>query len=100
MSKQQNLTLFFIKLNSYLKICKEVKKTLEQPMKSGAIVDEQGKLNNFAIEPRMYVTDQPQFGFTPKAELLNGSLAMIGFVSLLVLEALTGQGVLGFLMNL
>ncbi|MBW4419353.1 MAG: high light inducible protein [Myxacorys californica WJT36-NPBG1] len=69
-------------------------------MKSGAIVDEQGKLNNFAIEPRMYVTDQPQFGFTPKAELLNDRLAMIGFVSLLVLEALTGQGVLEFLMNL
>lgn len=69
-------------------------------MKNGAIVDDQGKLNNFAIEPQMYVTDQPQFGFTKHAEQLNGRLAMIGFVALLALEILTGHGVLGFLMNL
>lgn len=69
-------------------------------MKSGSIVDDQGKLNNFAIEPQMYVTDQPQFGFNPNAELLNGRLAMIGFVSLLLLEVFTGQGVIGFLTSL
>ncbi|NDJ17257.1 chlorophyll a/b-binding protein [Myxacorys almedinensis] len=69
-------------------------------MRSGGIIDDQGKLNNFAIEPQMYVSEQPQFGFTKEAELLNGRLAMIGFVSLLALEALTGQGVLGFLMSL
>ncbi|MBW4441904.1 MAG: high light inducible protein [Plectolyngbya sp. WJT66-NPBG17] len=69
-------------------------------MKSGSIVDDQGKLNNFAIEPQMYVTDQPQFGFNKNAELLNGRLAMIGFVSLLALEAFTGHGVVGFLTGL
>jgi hypothetical protein len=69
-------------------------------MKSGTIVDEQGKLNVFAIEPQMYVTDQPQFGFNSKAELLNGRLAMIGFVSLLALEVFTGQGIVGLLTGL
>jgi Chlorophyll A-B binding protein len=69
-------------------------------MRSGSITDDQGKLNNFAIEPQMYVTDQPQFGFNTNAERLNGRLAMIGFVSLLALEFFTGQGVFGFLTSL
>jgi hypothetical protein len=69
-------------------------------MRSGAITDDQGKLNNFAIEPQMYVTDQPQFGFNENAERLNGRLAMIGFVSLLALEVFTGHGVIGFLTSL
>lgn len=69
-------------------------------MRSGSLVDDQGKLNNFAIEPQMYVTDQPQFGFNSNAERLNGRLAMIGFVSLLALEVFTGQGVVGFLTGL
>lgn len=69
-------------------------------MRSGSIVDDQGKLNNFAIEPQMYVTEQPQFGFNVNAERLNGRLAMIGFVSLLALEVFTGQGVIGFLTGL
>lgn len=69
-------------------------------MRSGSIVDDQGKMNNFAIEPQMYVTEQPQFGFNSNAELLNGRLAMIGFVSLLALEIFTGHGVVGFLTGL
>jgi len=69
-------------------------------MKSGSIVDDQGKLNNFAIEPQMYVTDQPQFGFNINAERLNGRLAMIGFISLILLEVFTGHGVIGFLTSL
>lgn len=67
---------------------------------NGAIVDEQGKLNNFAIEPKMYVQENPRTGFTPYAEKLNGRLAMIGFISLLALEAFSGQGLLGFLQSL
>ncbi len=43
------------------------------------------------------VTDEAKFGFVPYAEQLNGRLAMIGFVSALILEAMTGQGVLHFL---
>lgn len=69
-------------------------------MKSGKIIEEGGRLNNFAIEPKMYVTSEPQAGFTPHAELLNGRLAMIGFVAILALEAFTGHGVIGFLANL
>jgi hypothetical protein len=36
---------------------------------NGAIVDEQGKLNNFAVEPKMYVQENPRTGFTPYAEI-------------------------------
>lgn len=37
-----------------------------------------------------------KFGFTPQAELWNGRLAMIGFVSALAVELFSGQGVLHF----
>ncbi|NDJ24168.1 high light inducible protein [Nostoc sp. B(2019)] len=68
---------------------------------STAIVDDQGKLNNFAIEPKIYVDEQgDRTGFTAYAELLNGRLAMIGFVSLIALEVLTGHGILGLLGSL
>ncbi|WP_445634467.1 High light inducible protein [Nostoc sp. DSM 114161] len=68
---------------------------------STAIVDDQGKLNNFALEPKVYVDEQgDRTGFTPYAELLNGRLAMIGFVSLIVLEVVTGHGIVGFLTSL
>ncbi len=36
------------------------------------------------------------WGFTPSAEALNGRLAMLGFVSALLLEFFSGQGVLHF----
>lgn len=68
--------------------------------RSGAIVDEQGKLNNFAIEPKMYVDETPRTGFTSYAEVLNGRLAMLGFISLLALEAISGQGLIEFLTTL
>ncbi|BAZ38961.1 high light inducible protein [Calothrix sp. NIES-4101] len=67
----------------------------------GAIVDETGKLNNFAVEPKVYVDVQgDRAGFTPYAELFNGRLAMIGFISLIALEVFTGHGIFGFLQNL
>lgn len=40
---------------------------------------------------------EPAFGWTPYAEQINGRFAMIGFVGLLVLELLTGQGLLTWL---
>ena len=64
------------------------------------VVEEQGRLNNYAIEPKMYVEEEPRVGFTEYAEMLNGRLAMIGFVSLIVLEVLTGHGVIGALAGL
>ncbi|GAB1541230.1 chlorophyll a/b-binding protein [Scytonema sp. NUACC21] len=67
----------------------------------GAIIDEAGKMNNFAIEPKVYVDDQgDRTGFTPYAELINGRLAMIGFVALIALEVFTGHGIFGLLQNL
>lgn len=67
---------------------------------TGSILDEQGLLNNFAVEPKVYVQENPRTGFTDYAEILNGRLAMIGFISLLALEVITGHGIIGFLTNL
>lgn len=66
-------------------------------MKTSSNFDEQSRLNNFAIAPQMYVSQQSQFDFTEYAEKLNSRLAMIGFVFLVVLEVLTGHGVISFL---
>ncbi|ARV60802.1 high light inducible protein [Nostocales cyanobacterium HT-58-2] len=64
------------------------------------IVEEGNRLNNYAIEPKMYVDEAQNFGFTEYAEKLNGRLAMIGFVSLIVIEAVTGHGLINWLTNL
>lgn len=37
-----------------------------------------------------------KFGFTDYAENLHGRLAMLGFISLLIWELITGQGILHF----
>ncbi|HEY9693917.1 MAG TPA: chlorophyll a/b-binding protein [Oculatellaceae cyanobacterium] len=63
-------------------------------------VDQQGRLDNFAFEPKMYVDSKSRVGFTEYAEKLNGRLAMIGFVSLLGLEILTRHGLVGWLTSL
>ncbi len=39
----------------------------------------------------------PKFGFNDYAERMNGRAAMIGFVLALLIEYLTGQGVLKWL---
>jgi hypothetical protein len=68
-------------------------------MAYGQVVEEGGHANVYAIEPKMYVDEAKQFGFNEYAERLNGRLAMIGFVAALILEAVTGQGVVGWLTN-
>lgn len=47
------------------------------------------------IEPQP--RNQWNWGFTQSAENWNGRLAMIGFISAVILELTTGQGVLHFL---
>jgi hypothetical protein len=37
-----------------------------------------------------------RWGFTPQAEIWNGRLAMIGFVSAVLIELLSSRGVLHF----
>ncbi|NJL68136.1 MAG: high light inducible protein [Oscillatoriales cyanobacterium RU_3_3] len=64
------------------------------------IVDDQGLLNNFAIEPQMYVDSSVSTGFTKYAEKVNGRFAMIGFVSLLATEILTGHSFIGLLKDI
>ncbi len=59
-------------------------------MKNSSVLDKQDK-------PQMYVMQQPQLGFTEYAEKLNSRLAMIGFVSLIVVEVITGHGAIRFL---
>ncbi|MBW4656315.1 MAG: high light inducible protein [Kaiparowitsia implicata GSE-PSE-MK54-09C] len=66
----------------------------------GYTTEEGGRLNNFAVEPKMYVDEAQMFGFNEYAEKLNGRLAMIGFVSAIVLEVATGHGVIGWLTSL
>ena len=68
--------------------------------RSGFVNSEENRMNNFAVEPTMYVDDTPRTGFTQYAEKLNGRLAMVGFLSLVAFEALTGQGLIGFLQSL
>ncbi|MBP0011722.1 MAG: hypothetical protein J7545_21470 [Roseofilum sp. SBFL] len=40
---------------------------------------------------------QPKLGFNDYAERLNGRAAMVGFIVTLVIEYVTGQGVLSWL---
>ncbi|MGF1571321.1 MAG: chlorophyll a/b-binding protein [Nodosilinea sp.] len=67
---------------------------------SGYTTEDGGRLNNYALEPKVYVDDSQQFGFNTYAEKLNGRLAMVGFVSALLFEALTGQGIVTWLTHL
>lgn len=69
-------------------------------MVKGFTINERGRLNNYALEPKVYVEETPRTGFTEYAEKLNGRLAMIGFVSLIALEVFTGHGIIGWLTNL
>jgi hypothetical protein len=66
----------------------------------GYTTEDGGRLNNYAIEPKVYVDETQQFGFNAYAEKLNGRLAMIGFVSAILFEVLTGQGLLSWLTHL
>jgi hypothetical protein len=61
---------------------------------------------NKALQKRPMTKAQPQaqpqsapqeWGFTPAAESLNGRLAMLGFIFTIVIELLSGEGVLHFL---
>lgn len=69
-------------------------------MATKTFVDSDGRENIFALEPKMYTTEGPQAGWTEYAEKLNGRLAMIGFVSLLAMELVSGHGIVGFITSL
>ena len=46
------------------------------------------------ITPKL---EEPKFGFNEYAERLNGRAAMIGFIIMVVIEVVTGQGVIAWL---
>jgi hypothetical protein len=64
------------------------------------VVEDGGRLNNYAIEPEMYVDETARTGFTDYAELVNGRLAMIGFVLLVLLEVGTGKTLIQIIQSL
>jgi hypothetical protein len=66
----------------------------------GYTTEEGGRLNNFAVEPKVYVDDTQQFGFNQYAEKLNGRLAMMGFIFAIAFELVTGQGIVTWLTHL
>ena len=68
--------------------------------RNGFTMNELGQLNNYAIEPKMYVDESLRVGFTEYSERFNGRLAMIGFVSLLAIEIITGHGLIELLTSL
>ncbi|MEB3273518.1 MAG: chlorophyll a/b-binding protein [Prochlorothrix sp.] len=65
----------------------------------GYTTEDGGRLNNFAVEPRMYIDDSEQMGFNERAEKLNGRAAMIGFISLVLVEVFTGQGLISLVQS-
>ena len=62
----------------------------------GGCSDEAGLDDPRPLEPRMRVMGREAgWGFFPRAEMLNGRLAMLGFVIGVLVEAISGQGILG-----
>ena len=58
--------------------------------------DEYGKQNMWALEPKVYISDEDaiKYGmktYAERAELLNGKFAMLGFVAGIISYAATGN---------
>lgn len=70
--------------------------TEETKARTAFTKDERGILNNWAIEPKMYVDEKSEgrFGFTEYAETINGRLAMVGFTLLIIIEIVSGKAFL------
>ncbi|MDX2270716.1 MAG: chlorophyll a/b-binding protein [Cyanobacteriota bacterium] len=64
------------------------------------VVEEGGRLNNYAIEPEMYVDSTQRTGFTEYAEKLNGRLAMVGFLALIAVEVVSKSTLIDLVVSL
>ena len=58
-------------------------------MTKGFTSDDRGYINSFAVEPKTFAQEEPVFGFNKNAERISGRLAMVGFMSILLLELAT-----------
>ncbi|BAZ12042.1 hypothetical protein NIES4071_38700 [Calothrix sp. NIES-4071] len=65
----------------------------------GFSINERAQVNSYAIKPKVYADKTLKFGLTEYAEKLNGRMAMLGFISSIVVEILTGQGFIAWLSN-
>lgn len=54
-------------------------------------------INKQQVQSYQEYANKWEFGFNPSAELWNGRLAMVGFAAAIIVELVTGQGVLQFL---
>ena len=77
-----------------------LKKPEQKIINRGFMIDEAGQANNFAVEPQVYIDESVSAGWTEYSEKLNGRLAMIGFISLLATEMLTGNTLVNLFINL
>ena len=55
------------------------------------VTNERGQQNLFAKEPPIYMDPDYTVSHNERAELLNGRLAMLGFVAACIAYAVTGQ---------
>jgi hypothetical protein len=69
-------------------------------MQKGYSMTEGDRLNNFAVEPTVYVEAVETAGWTKYAETLNGRLAMFGFVALIATEVITGSSLVEWFTSL
>ncbi len=68
---------------------------LSQPIKP----EEENKLKNISFEQSETIEQSQKIGFTRYAEILNGRLAMIGFIALLAIAVLNKHGIITSVIN-
>jgi len=64
--------------------------------RKGFGLDRSGRVNNYAIVPKIYLQREPRFGFTRFAEVWNGRVAMIGFMASIITEAIVGKSLFAY----
>lgn len=66
----------------------------------GFVTTDDGFTNTFALEPMVYVDAENTAGWTKYAEKLNGRLAMVGFIALIVTELIGGDTLINLVFQL
>lgn len=61
---------------------------------------DKNNLNSPELEQQETIEEINKLGFTRYAEIVNGRLAMVGFISLLAIAVLTKHGIINTAINL